>query len=168
MKDIIIIILCIVAGIILIFALFCMFMYWLFHSASKQFSVESSIAHAKKFLGFDIGDAFEVVWNKNRPFPPQMKIALKCTDEKKWNDIVSFCKEQKEYERRKKLPDGYCVFMCTKQTATSIYITPSGGRASYTCNFEKIEDGYHKGHAEGDCESVKICYEERLIIYYRV
>lgn len=168
MKDIMIIILCIIAGIILIFALFFVLQYFSIHSISKQFSVDSCMARAKHFLGFDIGDSFEVIWNKSRAFPPQMNIALKCTDIEKWNDIVNYCNAQNEYQRRKKLPDGYCNCRCTKHSSTSTYMTPNGNQISYTFDFIKSESIYHEGAAEGGSESIQICYDERLIVYNRV
>lgn len=168
MKDIVIIILCIIAGIILIFALLFVLMYFSMHSISKQFSVESCIARAKHFLGFDIGNSYEVVWNKSRAFPPQMSIVLKCTDAEKWNDIVSFCSAQKEYWMRKKLPDGYCDCRCTMQPSTSTYVTPNGNQISFTLDFIKSESGYHEGAAEGDSECIQISYDERIIVYSRV
>lgn len=167
-MKIAIIILCIVVGLILLTTVLAIFMYFSMRSISKQFSVESCMARAQHFLGFDIGDSYEVVWNKSRAFPPQMDIVLKCTDAEKWKSIVNFCNAQKKYWRKKKLPDGNCDCRCTKHPSTYTYMAPNGDRVSYTFDFIKSESGYHEGRAEGDFECIKISYEERIIVYSRV
>lgn len=161
-------IVCIILGVVLIGTLAFLRPIFSPHLLLRNFSIESCIKRAEYFLGFKIGDSYEVVWNNSRALPPQMNIALRCTDSDKWRDIVNFCQVQKEYDKTDKFTNGHTRSVLVKHQTHSSHITPNGDHITFTCDFMKYESSYQQGHAEEDSESIEICYKDSLIIYRKV